>query len=134
MAMRDLVSSVYALIGNMLGAQLCGCLYKHCGITLSDTSCVSLFSCKLPSFILEYPANDSIRAVYQGNVWDAKKFPFLSQMLFTSNSTSQKYAMYNQSEIMNSEYVVDMDLVDAKGLPYFATTFVTYILSTNLAM
>jgi hypothetical protein len=72
--------------------------------------------------------------VFYGNVWDARKFPFLSQMLFTSNSTSERYQIYNQSEIMGPDYSVDMALVEAKGLPYFATTFVTYILSTNLAM
>jgi len=55
-------------------------------------------------------------------------------MLFTNTSTAEKYVTFNQSEIMGSDFVVDDRIVEEKGVPYFATTFVTYILSTNLAI
>lgn len=35
--------------------------------------------------------------IYYGNLWDAMKFPFLSQELFSSNSSSTAYEVYNQS-------------------------------------
>ncbi|KAF2673865.1 OPT superfamily oligopeptide transporter [Microthyrium microscopicum] len=73
-------------------------------------------------------------AIYQGNIWQSQQFPFLSQLLFTNESTSAKYVQFNQSEILGANQEVDMNLVDQKGLPYFAGTFMAYILTTNLAI
>jgi hypothetical protein len=73
-------------------------------------------------------------AVYYGNIWNAQKFPFLSQLLFTEASNGTHYEQFNQTAILNSKLEVDESLVGQQGLPYFASTFAAYILSTNLAI
>jgi len=73
-------------------------------------------------------------AVYYGNVWNAQKFPFLSQLLFTEKSNGTHYDQFNQTAILDKNMEVDRSLIQEQGLPYFATTFATYILSTNLAI
>lgn len=35
--------------------------------------------------------------LYYGNIWNAKNFPFLSQQLFSANSTEFLFDVYNQS-------------------------------------
>jgi hypothetical protein len=72
--------------------------------------------------------------VYYSNVWRSRDFPFLSQLLFTSQSNSTTYQQFNQSSILNSQFEVDQTLLAEQGLPFFTGTFVTYILSTNLAI
>jgi hypothetical protein len=74
--------------------------------------------------------------VYYGNIWDAQKFPFLSQSLFNgeaSNGTS--FEVFNQTAVINPEGKVDLGLVSENGgLPYFTSTFAIYILATNLSI
>ncbi|TID15601.1 OPT superfamily oligopeptide transporter [Venturia nashicola] len=72
--------------------------------------------------------------VYYGNIWNARKFPFLSQLLFTEASNGTHYVQFNQSAILNSKMEVEDSLIGAQGLPYFTATFASYILSTNLAI
>jgi OPT family oligopeptide transporter len=72
--------------------------------------------------------------VYYGNVWRSKDFPFLSQLLFTANSNGTFYDQFNQTTILNQQGEVDQQLLAAQGLPFFTGTFVTYVLSTNLAI
>jgi OPT family oligopeptide transporter len=67
-------------------------------------------------------------------VWKSRDFPFLSQLLFTDKSNSTKYVQFNQTLILNKNYMVDEDLLAGQGLPYFSGTFVTHILSNNLAI
>ncbi|OJA15602.1 hypothetical protein AZE42_10123 [Rhizopogon vesiculosus] len=67
-------------------------------------------------------------AVYYNNIWKAQNFPFLSQLLFYENGTE-----YNQTLILNTDYDVDPTLLAEQGLPYYASTWVVYLLSTNLA-
>lgn len=52
--------------------------------------------------------------IYYGNLWDALKFPFLSQELFSSNSSSTAYEVYNQS-------------VRKLGLSYLVMMFLTLV-------
>lgn len=68
-------------------------------------------------------------AVFYGNVWKARNFPFLSQVLFYENGT-----LYDQSLIMDANYQVDPQLVAEQGLPYYASTWVIYLIATNLAL
>lgn len=68
-------------------------------------------------------------AVFYGNVWKARNFPFLSQVLFYENGT-----LYDQSLIMDVDYQVDSELVAEQGLPYYASTWVVYLIATNLAL
>lgn len=73
-------------------------------------------------------------AVYYGNNWRSQDFPFLSQLLFSPNSTHEHYKTYNQSLILNAQMEVDPALVAEQGLPYFTGTFIVYIMTTNLAI
>jgi hypothetical protein len=53
----------------------------------------------------------------------------LSQLLFYENGT-----VYNQSLILNANYEVGPTLLAEQGLPYYASTWVVYLLSTNLGL
>lgn len=72
--------------------------------------------------------------VYYGNIWNSRNFPFLTQLLYTGESTAQKYVRFNQTEILNSKYEVDYTLLEEKGIPYFAGSFIVYLISTNVAI
>lgn len=62
------------------------------------------------------------------------KFPFLSQQLFSANSSSTSFDIYNQSAILNSDFELDPDALKVQGLPFFSTTNATYLLTTNLGV
>ncbi|KAF8557285.1 OPT superfamily oligopeptide transporter [Imleria badia] len=68
-------------------------------------------------------------SVYYNNVWKSQNFPFLSQLLFYENGT-----VYDQLLILNSNYEVDPTLLAEQGLPYYAGTWVVYLLATNLGL
>jgi hypothetical protein len=53
----------------------------------------------------------------------------LSQLLFYENGT-----VYNQSLILNADYGVDPTLLAEQGLPYYASSWVVYLLSMNLGL
>ncbi|KAG9318820.1 OPT oligopeptide transporter protein-domain-containing protein [Chiua virens] len=67
--------------------------------------------------------------VFYNNIWKSQNFPFLSQLLFYENGT-----VYDQLLILNSNYEVDPALLAEQGLPYYASTWVVYLLATNLAV
>jgi OPT family oligopeptide transporter len=68
-------------------------------------------------------------AVYYNNIWQAKNFPFLSQLLFYENGTQ-----YDQLLILNENLQVDPVLLEQQGLPFYASTWVVQLLTTNLGM
>ncbi|KAH9176674.1 OPT oligopeptide transporter protein-domain-containing protein [Lactarius sanguifluus] len=68
-------------------------------------------------------------AVYYNNIWDSKNFPFLSQELFYENGT-----VYDQLLILNDKLEVDPTLVAEQGLPFYAGTWITYLLTSNVGM
>src|ERR1700761_5147385 len=74
------------------------------------------------------------RAVYYGNVWNSRNFPFLSQLLYAKDSTAEKYVQFNQTAILAKDYVVDNTLLESHGIPYFTGSFVVYLISTNVAI
>ncbi|KZO97758.1 OPT superfamily oligopeptide transporter [Calocera viscosa TUFC12733] len=67
--------------------------------------------------------------VWFGNIWQAQSFPFLSQTLFFENSTQ-----YDQLAILNDNFEVDYDKLAEVGLPWYASTWVVQLLTTNLGM
>ncbi|KIK99289.1 hypothetical protein PAXRUDRAFT_132372 [Paxillus rubicundulus Ve08.2h10] len=67
--------------------------------------------------------------VFYNNTWKAQNFPFLSQLLFYENGT-----VYNQSLILDANYQVDPTLLAEQGLPYYASSWVVYLLSMNLGL
>jgi len=72
--------------------------------------------------------------LYYGNVWDALKFPFLSQSLFSSASNDTAFAIYNQSAILSPSFELDAKALAREGLPFFAATNASYLLTTNLGI
>jgi hypothetical protein len=73
--------------------------------------------------------------VFYGNIWDAQKFPFLSQAIYSANgSDGTNFTQYNQTSVLNSKWEVELDLIGDQGLPYFASTTAVNILSTNMAI
>ncbi|KAF2665474.1 OPT superfamily oligopeptide transporter [Microthyrium microscopicum] len=72
--------------------------------------------------------------VYYGNIWNALKFPFISQLLYTEESNGTNFVQFNQTAVLNEDMQIDMAKVAEQGLPYFASTFAVYILATNLSI
>ncbi|KAG1802883.1 OPT oligopeptide transporter protein-domain-containing protein [Suillus plorans] len=68
-------------------------------------------------------------AVYYNNIWKAQNFPFLSQLLFYENGTQ-----YDQTLILNANYEVDPTLLAEQGLPYYSSTWIVYLLTSNLGL
>lgn len=72
-------------------------------------------------------------AVYYGNVWNALKFPFMAQDLFKlyDNGT---YVIYDQTQILDSNNVVDEQKLEEYGLPWFSTSNAVSMLVMNMAI
>ncbi|KAI6425854.1 hypothetical protein MCOR21_007021 [Pyricularia oryzae] len=71
--------------------------------------------------------------LFYRNVWSAMQFPFLSQQLFAAESNSTHYRIYNQSAILNDRLELDEEALKQHGLPFFAATHASALLTTNLA-
>ncbi len=72
--------------------------------------------------------------LYYGNVWNALDFPFLSQQLFSSQSNATSFDVYNQSLILDEKLELDPAALEIQGLPFFAATNASYLLTTNLGI
>ena len=72
--------------------------------------------------------------LYYGNVWNAMSFPFLSQSLFSQISNETAYDVYNQSRILDTKFELDATTLETEGLPSFAATYASYLLTTNLGI
>lgn len=72
--------------------------------------------------------------LYYGNVWNAKKFPFLSQQLFSSNSTSTHFDIYKQDHILNENFELDENALATEGLPSFAASHASHLMTNNLSI
>lgn len=73
-------------------------------------------------------------SIYYGNIWRARDFPFLSQLLFTQGSNSTSYQVFNQTNILNENGKLDPAKLQVEGVPYMASTFAAYVLTQNLAI
>ncbi|KAK6410443.1 hypothetical protein LTR81_015338 [Elasticomyces elasticus] len=66
-------------------------------------------------------------------MWEAKSMPFLSQELFNLTASNSTYfSVYNQSLILTDKFEIDFAALDVQGIPYLTTTYVAYILTTNM--
>lgn len=59
--------------------------------------------------------------LYYANVWSARKFPFLSPNLYSHKSNSTRYVTYNQTAILDENFVVSEALLEKQGLPYLTS-------------
>ncbi|OJJ43612.1 hypothetical protein ASPZODRAFT_154463 [Penicilliopsis zonata CBS 506.65] len=73
-------------------------------------------------------------AVYYGNIWRSMDFPFLSQLLFYGDSNGTWFHEYNQTLILNSEYMVDAASLKQQGIPYLTGTYVVYLITSNMGL
>jgi OPT oligopeptide transporter protein len=76
--------------------------------------------------------SESDNAVY--NMQDARKFPFLSPMMFSEHSTSQGYMMYNQTAILDKSYTVQPDLLEKFGLPRLTSSHAFAMIVRNIGI
>ncbi|KAJ0412960.1 OPT oligopeptide transporter protein-domain-containing protein [Aspergillus carlsbadensis] len=68
-------------------------------------------------------------ALFYGNAWDAKKFPFMSTSLFLSSGEK-----FSATSIVDSKGTVDFSKLKDVGLPYLTSSTVWGYLTQNLAI
>jgi hypothetical protein len=72
--------------------------------------------------------------MYYTNMWNAKKFPFLSPMLFSESSNSTRYVPYDIKKILNANHEVDESLLQKVGLPWFTGSYALSLTTINIAI
>ncbi|KAJ1023205.1 hypothetical protein NDA16_003358 [Ustilago loliicola] len=72
--------------------------------------------------------------MYYGNVFRGQDFPFLSQELFDTRSNGTNAFIYNQTAIMTPEFIIDETALKAQGLPWITTTYLAYLITSNLGL
>jgi len=73
-------------------------------------------------------------APFVHNVQDARKFPFLSPLMFSEKSTAEKYVMYNQSAILDQKYTVQESLLEIHGLPRLTSSHAFAMIVRNIGI
>ncbi|KAJ7643180.1 peptide transporter MTD1 [Mycena rosella] len=68
-------------------------------------------------------------AVYTNNVWEAQRFPWLSQALFYENGTQ-----YDQLAILDAHFRLDKAALESQGLPWLAASQVLTRIGINLSV
>ncbi len=72
--------------------------------------------------------------VYYSNIWDAKKFPFLSQLIFSDESTAGNPVEWNQTAAIGPDGKIDLAAAAQLGLPNFSASNVLNVLLTNMCI
>ncbi|KAK2590583.1 hypothetical protein QQS21_011729 [Conoideocrella luteorostrata] len=72
--------------------------------------------------------------VYYQNIWDAQRYPFLSQLIFSNTSTPEEAVQWNQTAAIGPDGKIDMSAVELLGLPAFASSNVLNVLLTNMCI
>lgn len=70
--------------------------------------------------------------LYYSNTWRAQDFPFLAQQLLDGSSNSTYFVTYNQSAILNDQFVVDPVKLAAQGSPWLTASYLGYLVSSNM--
>ncbi|KAI8608535.1 peptide transporter MTD1 [Chytriomyces sp. MP71] len=70
-----------------------------------------------------------IPILYYSNVWNAKKFPFMAQGLYTINGTS-----YQQTKILNAQNQLDEAAYAKYGQPYYSTSWAFNTMMQNMSV
>lgn len=66
--------------------------------------------------------------IYYFDVWDAQKFPFLSNSIFLYNETTGESEVYPQHRVLNPDNTLNQTMLDQVGPPSFtATSAVNYV-------
>jgi hypothetical protein len=74
--------------------------------------------------------------LYYGNVWNAKDFPFMSQLLFFDNSTSDNFQPYNLDLIFNSngDNRINMTAIEFYGTPNITATYIQSLITVGVGV
>ncbi|EKJ69563.1 hypothetical protein FPSE_10274 [Fusarium pseudograminearum CS3096] len=72
--------------------------------------------------------------LYYSNIWRAKDFPFMAQLLYDGSSNSTNYVEYNETSIMKPDFTVNNDAIDKQGLPHLTATYVNYLITSNAGL
>src|SRR3569833_1117136 len=87
------------------------------------------------NFLIGYVLNIAVfMGLFYANIWRAKDFPFLSQLLFSPASNGTNYVLFNQTSVLDGHGMVDESLLMEQGVPYMSSTFASYVLTQNLAI
>ena len=70
--------------------------------------------------------------LYYSNTWRAQDFPFLAQQLLDGSSNSTNFVTYNQSAILNDQFVVDPAKLAAQGAPWLTASYLGYLVTSNM--
>ena len=70
--------------------------------------------------------------IYYSNILRAQSMPFLSQLLYTGRSNFSHFDRYNQTTILNDASELDPSMLADYGLPWFAATYASSLLTNNL--
>ena len=73
-------------------------------------------------------------AVYFSNIWDAKRYPFLGQVVLSDTSTPGNFVQWNQTAAINADGRLNQKAVAELGLPAFPASNVLNLLLTNLCV
>lgn len=72
--------------------------------------------------------------IYYGNVWQSRNFPFLSQLLYYGDSNSTYFNQYNQTLILDENFVVNQTLLDEQGIPWISGTYAASLITFNMGL
>jgi hypothetical protein len=70
--------------------------------------------------------------IYYSNILRAQSMPFLSQLIYTDRSNFSHFDRYNQTTILNDASELDPSMLADYGLPWFAATYASSLLTNNL--
>ncbi|KAM0469059.1 hypothetical protein ACHAP7_010270 [Fusarium lateritium] len=72
--------------------------------------------------------------LYYGNVWRARDFPFMAQLLYDGSSNTTNHVPYNETSIMNPDFTVNTEALDKAGLPHLTATYLNYLITSNAGL
>lgn len=72
--------------------------------------------------------------LYYSNTWNARRLPFLSQLMYSDKSTSAKYVKYNQTQILDSNYRIDNALLEKHHLPVLTASHAFGMTMVNIGI
>ncbi|KAK5991876.1 Sexual differentiation process isp4-like protein [Cladobotryum mycophilum] len=73
-------------------------------------------------------------ALYYSNIWRAKDFPFMSQLLYDQSSNLTNHVEYNETIIMTTDFKVNSTMIDQLGAPYLTATYINYLITSNAGL
>jgi hypothetical protein len=70
--------------------------------------------------------------LYYSNTFNSQNFPFLAQKLFDGASNGTNYISYNQTSILNADFMVDSAKLAEVGTPWLTGSYLGYLITSNM--